>query len=125
MSLEKNLSAQQLTEAAPETQNKYLGDYITATTVISGTNRDQTSTTFNTSAGQFIPPMNIILNPQNLDRNDISLQAGQQKLHINSITLTPPNPEQEGFLSLDCWFTDVYGNGKKKYVGLIANWTLS
>ncbi len=124
METKAKLSAKQLQDASAETQDKYIGDYITATTVITGTSRDQTSTTFNTSAGPFIPATNIILNPQNPIQRDIDLQAGQQKLHINQITITPPNPEQEGSVSLNCTYTDFYGNGEKQFVGLIANWNL-
>ncbi len=112
-----------LKKADPEIQKKYIGQYIYAVTTITGMAREQTSTIFTTSAGQFIPPSNIILNPQNLVAEDIDLQAGQQKLHINKLTLIPPNPEQEGYLTLDCHFTDIYGAGEYTYVGIIANWT--
>jgi hypothetical protein len=119
------LTATQLLAATPETQQKYLGQYITAVTVISGTNRDQTSTTFNSSAGPFIPATNIILNPQNLIMENITLKAGRQTLTINAIQLFPPNSEQEGFVTLDAYFTDIYGAGKYFYVGVIANWNLA
>ncbi len=121
----KKLTVQDLKAASAETQNKYIGDYITATSVITGTSRDQTSTTFNTSAGQFIPPVNIILNPQNPIQRDIDLVAGRQKLNIEEIKLVPPNPEQEGFVNLICTYTDIYGEGEKYFSGLIANWSLA
>ncbi len=124
MTTKTRLTVQALKAASAETQNKYIGDYITATTVITGTARDQTSTTFNTSGGQFIPPVNIILNPQNPIQRDIDLVAGRQKLNIEEIKLVPPNPEQEGYVSLICTYTDIYGEGKKYFSGLIANWSL-
>lgn len=124
MSKKNKLTVKDLKAASAETQNKYIGDYITATTVITGTARDQTSTTFNTSAGQFIPPVNIILNPQNPIQRDIDLVAGRQKLNIQEIKLVPPNPEQEGFVNLICTYTDIYGEGEKYFSGLIANWSL-
>jgi hypothetical protein len=124
MSKMKKLNAKQLQAASPETQNKYLGDYITATSVITGTNRDQTSSIFTTSAGQFIPATNIILNPQNPIQTDLVLTAGLQKLNIQQIKLIPPNPEQEGFVNLVCTYTDIYGEGERQFSGLIANWNL-
>ncbi len=120
----KRFTAKQLTAASAETQDHYIGDYITATTVITGTNRDQTSTTFNTAAGQFIPATNIILNPQNPIRNDISLEAGLQKLNIREIRLVPPNLEQGGFVNLSCTYTDIYGENQRQFTGSIANWNL-
>lgn len=124
MSKKNKLTVKDLKAASAETQNKYIGDYITATTVITGTARDQTSTTFNTSAGQFIPPVNIILNPQNPIQRDIDLVAGRQKLNIQEIKLVPPNQEQEGYVNLICTYTDIYGEGEKYFSGLIANWSL-
>lgn len=125
MSKKNKLTVKDLKAASAETQNKYIGDYITATTVITGTARDQTSTTFNTSAGQFIPPVNIILNPQNPIQRDIDLVAGRQKLNIQEIKLVPPNQEQEGYVNLICTYTDIYGEGEKYFSGLIANWSLT
>jgi hypothetical protein len=119
------LTAAQLLAATPETQQKYLGQYITAVTVISGANRDQTSTTFNSSAGPFIPPTNIILTPQNPIKENVTIKAGRQTLKINVVQLIPPNPEQEGYVTLDATFTDIYGSGEYFFVGVIANWNLA
>ncbi len=118
------LSTAKLNSASAETQNQYIGDYITATTVITGTARDQTSTVFNTAAGQFIPSVNIMLNPQNPVANNIRLQAGKQVLDIQEIRLVPPNLEQEGFINLICTYTNVYGEGEKHFAGIIARWPL-
>lgn len=115
-------SAFDLSLASPTAQCTYLGDYIEATTTISGLDQNQTSTTFNSAAGPFIPPSNIILDPQNLIQENIELQSGEQKLFIEQIILTPPNSEQEGFVSLKSKFTDIYGKGEKHYVGIIAHW---
>ncbi len=115
-------SAFDLRLASPEAQCTYLGDYIEASTTISGLDQSQTSTTFNSAAGPFIPPSNIILTPQNLTQKNIELQSGEQKLFIEEIFLTPPNNEQEGFVSLKSKFTDIYGKGEKYYVGIIAHW---
>ncbi len=115
-------SARDLSLASPQVQCTYMGDYIKATTSISGLEQNQTSTTFNSAAGPFIPASNIILTSQNLIQENIELQSGEQKLLIEQIILTPPNREQEGFVSLKSKFTDIYGKGEKSYVGIIANW---
>ena len=124
MKQSKHLTTGETQSSDQEIQDMYIGDYITSSTVITGTNRDQTSTTFSTAAGQFIPPTSIVLNPHSTTAKDVLLLAGMQQLNIKELKLIPPTPDQDGSVILNCTYTDIYGNGQKTFVGVIASWTL-
>ncbi|MCT4542739.1 MAG: hypothetical protein N4A63_04275 [Vallitalea sp.] len=99
--------------------------YLVAKTMVSesATGYNFTKITFENSAGSFIPSQPIFLTPQNPIAKNIDLTSAHMKLHIDTIQLNSPTPEQDGEISIVCHFTDINGSNNQDFTGPIAIWT--
>lgn len=110
--------------AATDTLKTDIGAYIVSQTIVRGSTKSQTQTTFTSSAGLMIPPNGISLDPQNPIRDSVVFRVGRQVLWVDELMLTPPLPSQPGYVSMIGSYTDIYGANRFQFAGTIAKWTL-
>ncbi len=107
-----------------------IGQGIIATTVISGSQRQFTATTFTGDNGPFVPEDPLALSPAQPSlpprgSDDIILMSGKQRLVINFIDYLPPTVRSEGFVHLKCGYSDPNGNNGFNFEGDIGYWPLT
>ncbi|GJM32294.1 MAG: hypothetical protein DHS20C18_12950 [Saprospiraceae bacterium] len=99
--------------------------FIQAVTIVSGGSRQNTTTRFFATNGEFLPTFPINLSPENPKWDQKKeLKSGLQILVINHMKLTPPTAQEEGSLFLDCGYSDYYGSDGPKFSGKIAVWPI-
>jgi len=113
--------AAQSLAAAPIQAYHNLGDSVTASATITGSQYQFVSLVFSGPAGHF---GYIFLNPQKtIDQATFSL--GQQTLTINRVTFEPPTPISSGTVTIDCTYTDPNGQNEVWYSGVLFAWSLN